>query len=242
MIRKIINLLIMACLAIVIFIEGIYLGPHYAPASVNVRGYHIAMYQNAAMWELNWMGVPTIQNPNDVWIIQEIISEMKPDFIVETGTSRGGSALIWATILQQVNPQGKVISVDIEDLKPQSMPPIAEKIDFLIGSSVDPNVVESIRRRVRGKSVLVLLDSNHHKDHVFKELQSYWEIVPVGSYIIVQDTNVSGHPVDLAEYRNDGPMEAVEKFLSSNDRFVSDKSREKLLFTMHPDGYLKRIR
>ena len=189
-----------------------------------------------------WFGIQTEQNPNDVWITQEIISEIKPDFIIETGTHKGGSALLWATILAQINPQGKVITIDIEDRSEEARKfAIAkDKIEFIIGSSADINIINSIKKRVAGKKVLVILDSDHSRAHVLNELSLYWEMVPVGSYLIVQDTNINGHPV----YHSfgPGPMEAVNEFLSTNDKFVADQTRERLLFTMHPRGYLKRVK
>jgi cephalosporin hydroxylase len=117
---------------------------------------------------------------------------------------------------------------------------VQERVDFLIGSSTDPGIVAEVGRRVKGKSVLVILDSDHRKDHVLKELNSYADFVNLGSYIIVQDTDTNGHPV-LKGY-GPGPMEAVEEFLATNDDFVPDRSRERLLLTLHPKGYLKRVK
>ena len=208
-----------------------------------VNSFHELFYNSNETWLKNtWFGIQAGQNPNDVWITQEIISEIKPDFIVETGTGVGGSALLWATILAQINPQGKVITIDIEDKSNEARKfAIAkDKIEFIIGSSADTNIINSIKKRVAGKKVLVILDSDHSRAHVLNELSLYWEMVPVGSYLIVQDTNINGHPV----YHSfgPGPMEAVNEFLSTNDKFVADQTRERLLFTMHPRGYLKRVK
>lgn len=236
---------IVAVLAVIWF--GIYV-PRTKQAAVSnqqaiIDGFHRLFYHNNGTWLRNrWFGLLTQQNPNDVWIIQEIIVEVKPDFIVETGTLYGGSAVLWAMILEQVNPQGRVITVDIENqtAEARQLRLFREKVDFLLGSSTDPKIVGEIRRRVEGKRVLVVLDSDHRKDHVLKEMESYGPLVSVGSYLIVQDSNVNGHPV-FKDF-GPGPMEAIEAFLASRQEFVPDPDRERLLFTMHPRGYLKRMK
>ncbi len=206
-----------------------------------VDAFHRLWYSNPNTWLRNkWFGIMTRQNPMDIWITQEIIVETKPDFIVETGTFHGGSALIWATILQQVNPNGRVITVDIEDFTQnvKKHPLWKKKVDFILGSSVAPEVVGAVKKRVQGKKVLVMFDSDHHKNHVLKELFAYSPFVQVGGYIIVQDTNLNGHPVDPSE---PGPMEAVEEFLAADKHFEPDQSRERLLLTFCPRGFLKRV-
>jgi cephalosporin hydroxylase len=213
------------------------------PLAEVVDLYHLAFY-NATQTTLPmfWLGVPTLQNPNDVWITQELISRLKPDFIVETGTYKGGSAAIWAMIQDQVNPGGRVITIDIEDLVDEAtLPPISRrKVDFIVGSSTDPAVVADVTRRAGKGRVMVLLDSDHRKPHVLAELRAYAPLVSVGSYLIVQDTDINGHPV-LANF-GPGPMEAVVEFLREDDRFEVDRAQERLMFTMHPSGYLKRVK
>ena len=192
-------------------------------------------------WEQNtWLGVKTQQNPNDVWIIQELIHEQKPDFVVETGSLQGGSALLWLTILEQVNPNARVITVDIEDqITAARNHPLWKKVDFLLGSSTEPRIVAEVKRRVGNGKVLLILDALHTRDHVLRELEMYSPLVGVGGYIVVQDSNVNGRPV-MPEY-GPGPGEAVDDFLAKNKNFVQDKTRERLLMTMHPGGYLKRV-
>jgi cephalosporin hydroxylase len=205
--------------------------------------YHRAFYDaTERAQKMSWLGIQTLQNPNDIWVIQELISRLKPDFLVETGTWKGGSAALWAMIQDQVNPRGRVITIDIEDLVDDAtLPPISRrKVDFFLGSSTAPDVVAEVARRVAGGRVMVLLDSDHHKPHVLAELRAYAPLVSVGSYIIVQDTNVNGHPV-LPSF-GAGPMEAVLEFLASDDRFESDRTQERLLFSMHPRGYLRRVK
>jgi cephalosporin hydroxylase len=215
--------------------------------------YHHLWYWKDDTWDANtWLGVPAQQFPDDVWIHQEIITEVKPDFVVEAGTFHGGSALIWAMILNQINPEGRVITIDISDRreidgktvlmleKAQQLPIWKERVDFLLGSSTDPKIVAEVEKRVKGKKVVVILDSAHTKDHVHAELKAYSPLVPIGSYLIVQDTALGGHPVfpEAAP----GSMDAVEEFLKGNDQFVPDRSRERLLLTCAPNGYLKRVK
>src|SRR5262245_33149365 len=209
--------------------------------------FHELFYNSYETWPSSkWVGVPTLQNPNDVWIHQEIISEVKPDFIIEAGTAAGGSAILWAMILEQVNPKGKVITIDIMDqldkgVKDRRKFPIwKRRVEFIKGSSTDAKIVAKLAKRVKGHKAVVILDSDHSKNHVLNELNAYAPLINVGSYLITQDTNVNGHPV----YKDfgPGPMEAVQEFLATNKQFESDLSRERLLFTMHPKGYLKRIK
>ena len=217
-----------------------------AAAEARFRDRLAEMAYTRTPWGLNlWSGINTVQNPWDVWIIQEIIFEVKPDFIVETGTYRGGSAAMWATILEQANPGGRVITVDIADLSARARRlPIAKRsVEFLVGSSTDVRILGRIRQRVAGKKVLVILDSSHLKSHVLRELELYAPMVDVGSYLIVQDSNPKGYPVlQSVPPGGEGPMEAIEAFLAENPGFVADRSRERFLFTMQPQGYLKRVR
>jgi cephalosporin hydroxylase len=205
--------------------------------------YHRAFYNSPNTWRVNkWLGILTEQNPNDVWITQEIIVERRPDVIIETGTLCGGSAALWATILEQVNPEGRVITIDILDQAQQArrLPIVQKHVDFLLGNSTATDIVNDVKKRVEGKKVLVILDSDHSKQHVLEEFAAYAPLVTVGSYLIVQDTNVNGHPVYPTF--GPGPMEAVAEFLAANRNFLPDPGRERFLFTMNPKGYLKRIR
>jgi cephalosporin hydroxylase len=189
-----------------------------------------------------WLGVETLQNPNDMWITQEILFEVKPDFLVETGTYHGGSAALWAMILEQINPDARVITIDIEDqvTEARKLDIFRRKVDFLIGGSTNPEIVAEVKRRTKGKKVVVLLDSAHDKDHVLNELNAYSPLVGVGSYVIVQDTVVNGHPI--WPQHGPGPYEAVEEFLATNDQFKTDRARERMLVTLCRKGYLRRIK
>ena len=198
--------------------------------------------ESPTIWRNKFFGVSTMQNPMDVWITMEIIWEVKPDFIVEAGTLAGGSALLWATVLEQVKPQGRVITIDINDMtKLARMRPLwKRKVEFVHGSSTDPEVVAHVANRVKGNKVLVILDSLHTKDHVLDEMHAYGPMVSKGSYMIVQDGMVNGHPI-----RPDwgpGPYEAIEAFDLEANGFEIDKSRERLILTYNPNGFLKKVR
>ena len=198
---------------------------------------------NDDTWRDNsFLGIRTLQNPLDVWVTFEIIHKVKPDVIVETGTFQGGSAALWAMFLEQVNPEGRVITIDIENESPKAreLSISRRRVDFLIGSSTAPEILEEVRRRVAGKRVLVILDSLHNMHHVLDELRAYAPMVPRGSYIVVQDTAMNGHPT--APDYGPGPYEAVEAFLAETGDFVADRSRERLMMTNNPMGFLKRVR
>lgn len=191
-----------------------------------------------------WFGIPTLQAPTDMWVMQEIITELKPDFVVETGTYLGGSALFFATVLEHVNPKGKVITVDIQDFRRKGyeasrFPVFRERVEFVKGSSVSPEVIKKIAEEVKGHRVMAMLDSNHRREHVLKELELYSPLVSVGSYIVVQDTNRG--PPSFLYPRGTGPFGAVREFLAKHKNFEIDRSREKFLLTYAPSGYLKRI-
>ena len=183
-----------------------------------------------------WLGRRILKNPLDLFIYQEIIYEIKPDVIVETGTSYGGSALFFASILDLIG-KGKVITNDIHKPRPFTN----RRITFLHGSSVDMEIFKKIKKLIgRGEKVIVILDSDHRKEHVFRELEMYSKLVSVGSYLIVEDTNLNGNPV-----RDDfgpGPNEAVAEFMGKQKSFAVDKKREKFLMTHNPGGFLKRVR
>lgn len=238
-------------ISILFFVSLIYVNQLYrrsmnkdrnAGESKVINRFHEIFYaKKAQTWLANhWLGIQTSQNPNDVWITQEIIVEQKPDILVETGTKNGGSALIWAMIMREVNPNSRVITIDIVDktAKARKLPIFKERVDFLLGSSTDPGIVEEVRRRASGKKVVVLLDSDHSKKHVLAEMQAYASIVSDGSYMIVQDGILSGHPIN--DEMRGGPWEAIDDFLAINNEFHVDRRRERLMFTYCPKGYLQR--
>lgn len=199
--------------------------------------FHHALYEARDSWEgARWLGVTALKTPQDLWTYQEIIAETGPDLIVETGTFEGGSALYLATLCDALG-RGRVISVDLVSRGPLPEHPRAL---FLRGSSTDPEILERIRAEIQPDSrVMVILDSNHDRDHVLAELRAYGEMVSPGSYLVVEDTNINGHPV--APLWGPGPMEAVEEYLASGAPYRVDGSREKFLVSFHPRGFLRRL-
>ncbi|HMF83391.1 MAG TPA: CmcI family methyltransferase [Acidimicrobiia bacterium] len=182
-----------------------------------------------------WLGISIIKNPLDLWIYQEIVHELRPDLIIETGTWIGGSALYLASLCDLVD-HGRVVTIDIVEYKGR---PEHKRIEYITGSSVEPKVIDQVLEQAHAsETVMVILDSNHRKVHVLDELRLYAPLVTVGSYLIVEDTNVNGHP----NYRRHGPgpWEAVEEFMREDSRFEIDKSREKFMLTFNPRGYLRR--
>lgn len=183
-----------------------------------------------------WLGVPILKCPLDLWIYQEIIFEKRPDVIIESGTASGGSALFLASMCDLVN-NGKVITIDIEDREDR---PQHKRIVYLLGSSISKEIVSQVKGLISDEDgVMVILDSDHHKEHVLNEIRIYHKLITKGNYLIVEDTNINNHPV-YPEF-GPGPMEAVEEFLKENRGFVADKNREKFYLTFNPKGYLIKI-
>lgn len=184
-----------------------------------------------------WMGVRTQKCPLDLWVYQEVLFEVRPDVIIESGTCQGGSALFLASICDLLR-NGRIFTIDID---PEPSRPKHKRVRYLLGSSTDAAVVDSVRRRIKPKDrVLAILDSDHSKEHVTNELYAYAPLVTPGSYLIVEDTNINGHPVN-PEF-GPGPMEAVHEFLLENSDFEIDRSREKFLMGFNPGGWLRRVR
>jgi cephalosporin hydroxylase len=184
----------------------------------------------------SWLGVPAAKCPLDAWIYQEIIFETKPDVIIECGTANGGSALYLASVCEMLG-NGRVITIDIEDIKGR---PKHDRITYILGSSVASETVEKIRKMIPpGAKVMVILDSDHHKEHVLNELRLYAPLVSKGCYLVVEDTNI-GDPV-LQDF-GPGPRQAIEEFMRGNTGFEADRSREKFYMTFNPGGYLKKVK
>ncbi|MHA6792342.1 CmcI family methyltransferase [Pseudonocardia bannensis] len=184
----------------------------------------------------SWLGVKIWKCPLDLWVYQELLYRVRPDLVVETGTYKGGSAYFMAGIFDLMG-YGRVLTVDVDE---DGDRPEHDRIEYVTGSSLDPAVLAQVREEAaRNKTVLVILDSDHHCDHVLAELREYSGIVTPGSYLIVEDTNINGHPV-RAEY-GPGPREAVDIFLADARDFVPDAACEKFLLTWNAGGYLRRV-
>lgn len=202
------------------------------------HAFHFVHYHEGLQYRTRWLGVPIMKIPEDMLTYQEIIFETQPDLIIEAGTAQGGSALFFASICD-LTGRGRVISIDIEE---DPTRPRHNRITYLLGSSTSQAVVDQVRRAVEPDDrVMVVLDSDHSKDNVLSELMIYSRLVTMDNYLVVEDTNVNGHPV-LWSY-GPGPMEAVEEFLAKDTSFVADRSRDKKYFVSYfPNGFLRRVR
>jgi len=202
-------------------------------------------------YNFTWMGRPIIQYPQDMIAMQEIIWDIKPDLIIETGIAHGGSIIYYASILELIG-KGEVLGIDI-DIRAHNRAeieshPMSKRITMLEGSAISPEIIEKIKPFLDGKkTVMVCLDSNHTHDHVLSELQLYAPFVTIGSYLVAFDTIVEDLPADLYADRpwsvGDNPKTAVWEFLKSNDDFViNNEIDNKLLVSVAPSGYLKRVK
>jgi cephalosporin hydroxylase len=210
-----------------------------------------ATIRSGYSYNFTWMGRPIIQYPQDMIAMQEIIWAIKPDLIIETGIAHGGSLIFYASILELIG-KGDVLGIDIDIREHNRLEiekhPMYKRIKMIQGSAISKEIIEQIKSHAAGKkTVMVCLDSNHTHDHVLKELELYSPFVTVGSYLIAFDTIVEDLPADLYKDRpwtvGDNPKTAVFEFLKANDNFEIDKSVDnKLLVSVAPDGYLKRIK
>jgi cephalosporin hydroxylase len=171
-----------------------------------------------------------------MWQYQDILYRLRPDLVIETGTADGGSALFLAQMMDLVG-YGRLVTVDISH--PRESLPEHDRIKYLTGSSTDPEVLDELKREADAEAtVLVILDSDHSASHVRAELETYQHFVTPGSYMIVEDSNVNGHPV--GPRFGPGPMEAIDAFLATSAPFSVDDTRERYLMTQNPRGYLLR--
>lgn len=187
-------------------------------------------------------GVPLIKNPMDLWIYQEILWTLRPTLIIETGTALGGSALFFARQLDLLGvPGGKVVSIDIEHPKPpKHVLPVHPRITFVLGSSLDPDIQASVRAAASTHPrVMVVLDSDHGKEHVLAELAAYAPLVTPGQFLVVEDTNIDV-PLAKGWHGGPGPGAALQEWLPHHGEFERDLIAERYVLTMHPGGWLRR--
>ncbi len=203
-----------------------------------------------------WQGRPIIQYPQDIIAMQEIIWAVKPDLIIETGIAHGGSLIFYASMLElnaaSDGPQdAEVLGVDI-DIRAHNRTaieahPMFKRITMIEGSSIEPEIIAKVKLKAAGKQrVLVCLDSNHTHNHVLAELNAYAPLVSEGSYCVVFDTIIEDMPADLFPDRpwgpGNNPKTAVWEYLKNHPEFEIDKNiQHKLLITVAPEGYLKRV-
>lgn len=206
-------------------------------------------YSYAYLW--SWMGVPIIQMPADVMATQEVIWETKPDVIIESGVARGGSVIFMASLLELIG-KGKVIGIDIDirahNRETVERHPMATRITLIEGSSTVPETLARVRGEIPlGASVMVVLDSDHSRDHVLAELRAYGPLVTPGCFLVVADT-VVGHIDEKRAirarsklwFKGNEPLTALNMYLQETDRFEPDPAiNGKLIFASSPGGYLR---
>ena len=217
-------------------------------------------------YNFSWLDRPIIQYPQDIIATQELIWSVKPDIIIETGIAHGGSLIFSASMLALLDhsdafenklpidpqkPKRKVVGVDIDirnhNREALDLHFLRNRLELIQGSSIDPLIVKKVKSHLRSSDkVMVFLDSNHSHSHVLAELEAYTPLVSKGSYCIVFDTVAEELPEEITANRpwgvGDSPMTAVKAFLNKNKDFVINKEIEsKLLITVSPDGYLKKI-
>lgn len=217
-------------------------------------------------YHFEWQGRPIIQYPQDMIAMQELIWEVKPDLIIETGIAHGGSLIFSAsmlalldmcdsiesgTTLKPKESKRKVVGIDI-DIREHNREaieahPMASRIQMIQGSSVAPEIVDQVKEIARGyQRILVCLDSNHTHEHVLAELEAYAPLTSIGSYCVVFDTIIEDMPKEMFPDRpwgpGNNPKTAVWEYLKSHPEFEIDKAiQHKLVITVAPDGYLKRV-
>ncbi len=224
----------------------------------------LAAAEGQYSYNFRWMGRPIIQYPSDIVAFQELVWQVRPDVIVETGVAHGGSAILSASLLAMLDycdavekgttldpraSQRKVVAVDI-DIRAHNRErieahPLAHLIELVQGSSIDDEVLAQVRKVAEGRRTLVCLDSNHTHEHVLRELELYAPLVSSGSYCVVFDTLVEDLPESASDNRpwgpGNSPKTAVWEYLKQHPEFTIDHDIEsKLLVTVAPDGYLKR--
>ena len=203
-----------------------------------------------------WLGIPIIQEPQDLHALQEIIWEVKPDLIIETGIAWGGSLIFSASMLALLEvcgeiEKGQVLGIDIDIRKHNKenilSHPLSKNITMFEGSSIDETIIQKVKEFAKNKKrIMLCLDSYHTHDHVLAELNAYAPLVSVGSYCMVGDTGIEDLPEGTTSKRpwgkGNNPKTAVWEFLKNNDNYIVDKIIEsKLIITGSPDGFLKRI-
>jgi cephalosporin hydroxylase len=222
------------------------------------RAFHNELTKAKYPYNFFWLGTPIIQTPTETQAFQEIIWDVKPDLIIETGIAWGGSIIFSASMITLLEAcgeikNGKVIGVDIDirehNKKNILAHPMSKKITMFEGSSIDKEIVEKIKKIAKGKKrILVRLDSNHTHEHVLAELKAYAPLVSIGSYFVVDDTGIEDE--DFSERKNDrpwgkgnNPKTAVWQFVKENKKFKIDKTFEsKFVLIGSPDGFLRRIK
>lgn len=223
-----------------------------APLQEAARIFNTESNRSQYSYNFSWMGRPIIQYPQDMIAMQEIIWDIKPDLIIETGIAHGGSLIYYASLLELIG-HGEVLGIDI-DIREHNKAeienhPMYKRIKMIQGSAIDLSIIDQVKKAAEGKQrIIVCLDSNHTHEHVLSELQLYAPFVSLNSYIVVFDTIVEDLPEGYFSQSRpwgigNNPKTAMHEFLSTNNNFEIDKAIDnKLLISVAPQGYLKRIK
>ncbi|MCU1488173.1 MAG: Cephalosporin hydroxylase [Actinomycetia bacterium] len=221
----------------------------YDPAAMPVLAelWTRAGWQNRLSYEVTWLGIPMIQVPEDIVMLQELVWKIRPTVVVECGVAHGGALVFYAGMLELLG-HGRVIGVDVEIRKYNRLAieshPLSDRIRLIEGSSTAPDILDQVRAEIRSDDVvLVLLDSNHTAEHVRAELEAYAPMVTPGSYVVVFDsvmTLVHDAPNGKPTWTDDNPVTAVNGFLGTHPDFERDASYERLQVTYCRGGFLRR--
>lgn len=208
-------------------------------------------------YNFKWLGRPIIQYPQDIMAMQELIFLIQPDLIIETGIAHGGSLIFMSSMLELNascgGPQdAEILGIDIDIRKHNrdaiEAHPMFKRISMIEGSSIAPEIIEQVKAKTNNKKrILVCLDSNHTHDHVLAELEAYAQLTSIESYCVVFDTIIEDLPVKMYPDRpwgvGNNPKTAVWEYLKNHPEFEIDKHiNNKLLISVAPDGYLKRVK
>jgi len=204
-------------------------------------------WQRKLSYEVTWLGIPIIQLPEDILVVQELVWRLRPDVIVESGVAHGGALVLYASLFELLG-RGRVIGVDIEIRKYNRLAiqshPTSQRIALIEGGSTDPETFTEVQSRIKpGERVMVMLDSNHTREHVRAELELYSRLVTPGSYLVVFDEvmpMVADAPNGKASWDVDNPLTAVREFLAEHPEFEFDREYERLGVSYCRGGFLRR--
>jgi cephalosporin hydroxylase len=211
-----------------------------------IDAFHLLWYERRReqTWRnTTWLGHGLQQCPTDLWVYQELIHRVRPPVFVEVGIKAGGLTRYIASLFDLMygrdRSTGRVVGVDLRLGRARAAVGSHPRIVLIEGSSTDREIYERVRKECGGRGAMVLLDSDHTEAHVRAELDLYHELVPVGSYIIVNDTNIGGHPA--LDWMASSPWGAVHSFVDDHAEFEIDREPEKHMLTLCPEGYIRRI-
>ncbi|HDM08894.1 MAG TPA: cephalosporin hydroxylase [Desulfobacteraceae bacterium] len=206
--------------------------------SMSLRQWLIMHQKEIVFDKMTWMGTKIWKNPFDIWIYQEILHEIKPDVVIEIGSAYGGSTRYLADLLDLLG-NGMVVSIDIDRSKYHLE---HKRVIALTGNSSDPGIISRVEEICSGKKTMIIQDGGHSKAQVLSDLENYSRFVSLNSYFIVEDGIVDlFYPEDGLGFSEQGPLAAIEEFVSRHPEFQVDESRERYLMTYNPKGFLRRI-